>query len=497
MEIPDSYIIHDTRIAKDFKGITISGYKRKDVINAFQNSIINNKLEDAIRWSVELHSTGLNNILWESLQSIYFRYIHINNPKFLIYLLRREKDYNAIISKYPKKHEIFSRNNQEIRNLYAELTSIATLTKKNNIFIQKSLPTINNKSFEKEDIHKRMISKNLDRITDFIFNTTTNEMKLALNEILSNLYSKYGTYQNCIYWYLWIEKIENAKKNENSIVFEKINSKTDKYFDHYIFIIWNILMNFENKLEKNSVVYLNKIHSLYKKNFKLTCISKRKYLIFIGFYIIKTNINWNINLICHEHLLIQSNANINKMYQNIIHNIEYNLSDKSKDILYKKYNQLFYKDVPETLKKVRSTNLTDDINKVLYTNYPEYMDLTKQNAENDDDKPDLTKLISKNMTIVDVMDNIKEKKNKKIDALAQFVSYKIKTNGSKSSDISKVKNDEESKDDSKDNNDNDDNDDKIEINTPFQKKKSVIDYYEEINVEVPKFKEITFRSKIK
>ena len=40
MEIPNSYVIHDTRIAKDFKGITISGYKRKDVLNAFQNSII-------------------------------------------------------------------------------------------------------------------------------------------------------------------------------------------------------------------------------------------------------------------------------------------------------------------------------------------------------------------------------------------------------------------------------------------------------------------------
>ena len=44
MEIPHSYIIHDTRIAKDFQGITICGYKRKDVIDAFQNSIINNDL---------------------------------------------------------------------------------------------------------------------------------------------------------------------------------------------------------------------------------------------------------------------------------------------------------------------------------------------------------------------------------------------------------------------------------------------------------------------
>ena len=214
MEIPEPYIIHDTRIGKDFKGITICGYKRKDVINAFQNNIINNKLEDAIRWCVELHSTGLNKQIWESIKTIYFRYIHINNPKLFFYILKREKDYENIISKYPKQHEIFSRNNQEIRNLYAELTAISVLTKKNNMFLQKSLPSINNKSFDKEDIHKRMISKDLNKIIEYIFNTTTKEMKLALNEIINNIYMKNGTYQNCIYWYLWLEKIDNLQKKK-------------------------------------------------------------------------------------------------------------------------------------------------------------------------------------------------------------------------------------------------------------------------------------------
>ena len=63
---------------------------------------------------------------------------------------------------------------------------MSTLIKKNNMFLPKSLPTINNKSFEKDDIHKRMISKNADGILDYIYNTTTNQMKLALNEIFTN-----------------------------------------------------------------------------------------------------------------------------------------------------------------------------------------------------------------------------------------------------------------------------------------------------------------------
>jgi hypothetical protein len=438
MDIPHSYIIHDIRTQKDFKGITICGYKRKDVLNAYQNSIINNKLEDSIRWCTELHSTGLNTQIWDSLKMIYIKYIHINSPKYFFYILKREKDYQRIIETYPKKHEIFSRNNQEIRNLYAELTAISALTKKNNLFLPKSLPVINSKSFENDDIKKRMLSKNLDDIIDYVHNTTTNEMKLALNEILTNISSKYGTLQNCLYWYLWIEKIENNKKSDDKILYtSKINNE-DKYYDHWTTILWNIILDFQSYLDKNNLILLKKIHHIYKKNFKPSQISKKKYYFFIAFYILKENIKWNINIFMNEYLIIQTNANINRMYENIIKNIESSLSYESKNILYKKYNKLF-NNINENNKnrlpkKIVDTNLNDDINKVVYTNYPEYRELN--NIENIEviqdnqyfEKEKEEKLISKNMSLKDIQDEKVEFKNKKIDAFTQFISYKKKDN---------------------------------------------------------------------
>ena len=441
MEIPHSYIIHDTRIAKDFQGITICGYKRKDVIDAFQNSIINNKIEDAIRWCVELHSTGLNNQIWNSLKTIYFKYIHINNPKLFFYLLKREKDYLKIICDYPKKHEIFSRNNQEIRNLYAELTSICSLTKKNNLFLQKSLPIINNKSFEKNEIHKRIISKNIDKISDFIYNTTSNEEKLALNEIINNINYDTGTYQNCVYWYLWLEKLQNIKKkNNNNIIFNNLltlKEQENKFFDHWIFILWNIILNYENNLDKNDAIFLRKIYNLYIKNFKLTDISGKKYYILIAFFIIFNKIKWNTLLLQQEFLIIQANANINKMYYNIINNLESELTCESKNILYKNYNKLFYNHNIKNninnninninnninIQKIKNTNLDEEINKVLFTNYPDYnkKDEEINNYEIIDDK----KLVSKNMTLKDIKNQKEELKNKKINAFGDFVSYKV------------------------------------------------------------------------
>lgn len=486
MEIPNPYIVKDIRNAKDLKGITISGYKRKDVTKAFQNSIINNKLEDAIRWCVELHISCLNTIIWNILKIIYIKYIHINSPKFFIYFLKREKDYIDIINKYPKGHEIYTRNNQEIRNLYSELVAIFTLTKKSNIFLPKSLPTINEKSFEKDDIKQRMIATNTDNIIEFIFNTTTSEMKLALNEIYFNLSTTRGTYENCIYWYLWIEKIESNKKKDknknNEIIFANISSKNDnKYFDHWIFIIWKIIFNMKNKIEKNNSIYLKKIYNIYKKNFKPSQISQKKYYIFTAFYTIKYKINWRYNIFVQEYLIIQSSANINKMYGNVINKIESKLSNETLYKLHKSYKKMHYNMYNKqneiiVPKKVIYNDLNDEINKVLYTKYPDYnfnKNGTKENIKNiENNKNNIpnyeqiignenivyngsqeyteirnnieldnfninnhqinnkqsNKLISTNMTKIDIINSIEEKKNKKINAFGQFIAFKKKDN---------------------------------------------------------------------
>jgi len=184
--------------------------------------------------------------------------------------------------------------------------------------------------------------------------------------------------------------------------------------------------------KKKNLIYIKKLESYYKKNFKISIMSKKKYLFFIAFYIIKTDINWNINIFQQEHLIIQSNININKMYKNIIQNIESELSFEMKNILYKKYNQLYFNnmniDKNIILKKVKNTNLDEDINKVVFTNYPEYDSLKKIKEEKEDNNEEIIKedtiLLSKNMTLRDIDDYKEDLKSKKLDAFTQFIAYK-------------------------------------------------------------------------
>ena len=466
MEIPNTYTIYDTRISKDFKNITICGFKRRDVINAYQNSIINNKIEDSIRWLVELHATGLNNVIWNSLEMIYIKYIHINNPKLFFYILKRKKHYLNILKSYPTKHEIFTKNNQEIRNLYAELTSILTLTKKNNMFLPKSLPPIKNISFEKAEIKKRLISKNLDYILDFIHNSTTNNMKLALNEIINNLLYINGTFQNCLFWYLWLEKVESKLKTSNNTntLIENITTNI-QYLEHWTFILWNIILSFENKLDNHNLIFIKKLEEIYKSDFKISHINKKKYYFFIAFYIIKHDINWNIglyNLNQNENIIIQINANINSMYYDIIKNIEINLSKESTSLLHKHYNQLYYNiNNVNNLKlpsKIKDTSLDEDINKVLFTKHPEYHDIKRNNNIENKNMIKNNELVDKNKTQRDIINEKEEQINKRLEACTNFVTYIKK--------------------DKKENN----------------KNKTVIDYYnnDKINNNEIKFKSIDF-----
>ena len=385
--IPDKYIIHDLRNSKEFKKLTISGYKIQDVSNAYQNSMINNNLEDSIRWCVELHCTGLENNIWNSLYILITKHIHINNPKLFIYFKKRQKEYEYIISSYPPKfYHIYSKNNQEIRHMLSELTSLCCLTKKNNIFLNSSLPKLGKNFFDKNELSKRMIANDLDNILDYCTNNTTKEMKLGLNEIYSNIKSNKGTFDNCLYWYLWLEKAELIKKKDikNENEYNNITYNEEENDDLWVMILWKIINKHNKMINENDKIFIKKIFNDYTNNFKLSHINKKKYLLFTAFYVLKKKINWGIQLYQQEHLLLQVIGNINKMYEKIKVNNESHLDNDSKNILYKNFNKLFYKKYDKDEVKIKKpvkifdNRINPEDNKILFTKHPEYEQISRK-----------------------------------------------------------------------------------------------------------------------
>lgn len=350
MNIPEPYMVIDLRPSGELKGVSIRGYKRMDVVTIYQNSMMNQKLEDALKWVVELHTSGMNAQIWDSLFQVYLKSVNIQNPHLYLHLLKRQKDYQRFISKYPtKKHEVFTKNDQEIRHLFSECTALVTLSKKNIIFTPKSLPRLDKTFYQKESIQKHMIAKSIDQIYHYIHVQMDSDIKLALNEILWNVTSKsMGTFSNCVYWHLWIEKVEQMKKKENiqAVVFDQKDVKPvqgveEEYWSLWIWPLWEILLHVAKDKSEKKQYFIQQMYQDYKDDFKPFVMNKKKLLFFYTYYLLKNSVEWNMPIIHQEPLLIQSCANINSLYREVKNHIEKDLVLDDRNVLYDEYSSLY------------------------------------------------------------------------------------------------------------------------------------------------------------
>ncbi len=352
------YVVYDLRETRDFKQISISGYKKLDVSRAFQAALINSKLEDALRWCVELHCTGMNAKIWETLYVVYLQYIHVNNPHLYRYFIRRRKDYFRLISPYPSGHEAFTRNDQTIRNLYAEMVAIVSLSKKTPLFNNKSIPNLSPKLlYDKMELKKRMLGHPVTQIAAYYDPSDPGEIKLGLNEIYSNIYDDRGNFPIFAFWIMWLEKIGAFKKKQQSnleiSLFDMqeefkccptvIEGVKEEYQTHWVWKVWKFILDYKRRrsLSKEAEAFIERAFEDFVDEFKPAQYNRKKYLIYLSFYAIKNMIHWDLVLYPRIHLMYQAIGNINMMYGYINQELTKNLPDAELCRLEKMYIKLY------------------------------------------------------------------------------------------------------------------------------------------------------------
>lgn len=331
MDVPNNYLIKDNRTLKDFKKKTISEYKKTDVVRAFQNSIINSKVEESCRWLVELHATGMINKIISSIEDVYIKYINIKNPYFLFYFNKKVKYLKKLLLKFSKKYEIMSRNNQEIRNLLVNLTCICALSPKHNIFIGKSIPSIKKNDFCRKVIKSKMISHDLDMIYNIVDHNDPSEIKLAINEI-ANLLKRKSSIQNILYWYIWLIRVTNIKKKKKDKTFfctiqHSMDDIPEEYATEWIWPLWKIIMNSADYNDSKIASYIKILYKNYKINYKPSKKTKKQYYLFTAFYLLVGPIDWRTPMYFKEYISIQASCNINRLYRIIETNLVKKISE--------------------------------------------------------------------------------------------------------------------------------------------------------------------------
>lgn len=261
--------IHDSR--RDFSNLTFSGYKKNQVLQQLEKSIINSQIEQACHWSIELVVSGHYEILFEILTNIYCKAININNPKFPSFLLNQFKKY-LNIAKDPVilSETINLRNNHVIRQIFAESVLYLSLSKKTHVY---TLPKI-----KPEDLNIGFVKGRCKSTKFFLQNIKKEQDHHELieigNELVFSLLSK--NTQDTLFWLQWIftwEKV-NKKKKVNLCSPRRITNINPKFESDVSWFIWTIIIALSSK--EDSIMSLFYLYSYdynhSKKNSKIFLI---------------------------------------------------------------------------------------------------------------------------------------------------------------------------------------------------------------------------------
>lgn len=302
--------INDSRNV--FTNLTFSGYKKNQVIQQFEKSLINSQLEESCHWSVELIISGHYLLLFEILGNVYSKAININNPNFPYFFLNQFKKYLGIIQEpiFLSK-PINLRNNYQIRHLFAELVLYLCLSKKTHIY---SLPKI-----KKEELSIGNIKHRFKASRFYLQNIRKEKDHIELIEIGNELVMAIisANIQDSLYWVQWILTWEktNKKKKIDLCHPRRITNINPKFENDVIWFLWTIIILLATKDPKKKQIM--SLFYLYSYDYNLTKKYQKVPLLVSAIIFLIEKCDFSIPLTTKESQIKKGVDNIGYLYHEI------------------------------------------------------------------------------------------------------------------------------------------------------------------------------------
>ena len=274
--------ILDGRPPSCFRTITISNYQRSAVKRELVKNLSNANCEASCYWSAELICSGHFADLWDTLMYYFAKHVHVGNPKLPIYLELRFKQFKTIAT---TTDELQLRNNNSIRQMFAEIVIILCTSTKKHPYEEIEIP-------EKEFILHENLKIKAPSI-DFVKCFQPGDIKdlfIPANEFAYHLHTK-DTIQAC-YWAEWIIQLV-SKKKKYSIV-ERDYPVFDKYKTNPIWMVWDIIYDAEVKPPSKKI--LESLMRIFCIAYNPVANKKRKFLIYYAITLCCETIDLDIPL---------------------------------------------------------------------------------------------------------------------------------------------------------------------------------------------------------
>ncbi len=237
---------------------TISGYKKKDAIKFFKESLINSDYERSLYFGFELFISGHFNDFWLIVITIMSEYIHIAHPslpKLMNDLYKKYKDYIKRL-KNNKSDIIDLRNVTKMK--HGIMIIIKNICKSKKVHIAELVYPIYNTQREKVKTN-RDIAILLKNFKDILKVSIKNKQDYRKNSdaVLRNIFDKLGKIMSV-----------DSLSIENYDYPNKINlyhHQRSKVHQKLIQIYWDILFKESSKYNNNITIQLINLRELYER----------------------------------------------------------------------------------------------------------------------------------------------------------------------------------------------------------------------------------------
>ena len=389
--ISENCRITDSRTLKDFKIQTFGGYNITQASNALDKAIMEDKIEPALHWALQLFLSGVVNSLWSKLIGLATKQINIYNPKMPEFIYNKNQQWQTIIDnpKFAKENILLLRNHPTIRLLIAEFIAILVLSKKRKINI---LPKIKKEEFIIDSFNAKLEAKNSNLVDNIINDGDPSEIRIAINEMAHHIYHK--NINKTLYWLNWIiewEKINSKKYGKYECAARTIEGVDSKYYKDVVWLIWTVIQKMRQLIfaTRNSEwdTQIQCLWKLYITKFTPASRAKKQnYIIWSILYLTET-IDYVIPLVDRPTILFQSLLGFDKIISNLKSQQVYNVINS--EIINVVVEDNYMK--PEKHKEMQEFTRRKQIEKMMY----EKTQLAKKkkiNVESMDKLNELSKL---------------------------------------------------------------------------------------------------------
>lgn len=311
--------INDIRNEQDFKIITFSGFKKTEVMRELLKSLIKGKIESACYWCVDLICSGKYCELWELILLFYGKYIHLANPKIILYLDRKFQVFKNILTNGYLGDDLKLRNNIKIRELFSEIMVLLCSSRRK--YMLNDIK-INREDFDITVIRDKFKAPNANYCDIILKENDPKSLTFSVNELAYSITEDIKNLQHACYWVEWIiqyGKLCDKNKEKCRIEERDYLSIDSKETTNIIWIVWDVLMQEAKKRDAITIKMIEGLLSIFSIRYMNTLNAKRRNLLYCAVSFLTEDVDYKKELMemKQKEVLTQIVSNINSIYKQI------------------------------------------------------------------------------------------------------------------------------------------------------------------------------------